>query len=313
MDHSCSCLGILRCNPTFTSFCHLSASRRWRHNRRTKKQVGSDTRSNTSHWGDWHYCDIHNNCQKNWTKGPGCRFCCFVEWFTIIVCPVVDIWCQLHCLVRWAPDIYSDRQEMRNSPCGAWDVLPVLAQDSGVKMPPKLIQVWDQFGGQLPSDLCKADSDCWILRRDVLLSSWVVWNHLGILEVRREKFRHGEQPEPGALPSHSPSFADANRGIQSEVYQQDLIFCFEFRIPMVLQLRWAGNLEIMFWKAPGKVFQLLTPGDDWSKWQTHLPGECVQGAATIRDKVQLTIDGRSFSRNLEEDREQINSPTAIFV
>ena len=40
-----------------------------------------------------------------------------------------------------APDIYSGRQEMRNSPCGAWDVSPVLAQDSGVKMPPKLIQV----------------------------------------------------------------------------------------------------------------------------------------------------------------------------
>ena len=29
---------------------------------------------------------------------------------------------------------------------------------------------------------------------------------MGILEVRREKFRHGEQPEAGALPSHSPSF-----------------------------------------------------------------------------------------------------------
>ena len=64
----------------------------------------------------------------------------------------------------------------------------------------------DQFGGQLPSNLCKAESDCWIWRRDVLLSSWVDWNHLGILEVRREKFRHGEQPEAGALPSHSPSF-----------------------------------------------------------------------------------------------------------
>ena len=39
MDQSCFCLGILRCNPTFTSFYHLSTSRRWRHNRRTKTKV----------------------------------------------------------------------------------------------------------------------------------------------------------------------------------------------------------------------------------------------------------------------------------
>ena len=32
-------LNILWCNPIFTSFYHLSASRRWRHNRRTKTKV----------------------------------------------------------------------------------------------------------------------------------------------------------------------------------------------------------------------------------------------------------------------------------
>ena len=57
-------LRILWCNPTLTPLCHLSASRRWRHTRRTKKQVDSDTRSNTSHWGDWHYCDIHKNVRR---------------------------------------------------------------------------------------------------------------------------------------------------------------------------------------------------------------------------------------------------------
>ena len=72
MDQSCCCcLGRPRCNPTLTSFYHLSASRRWRHHRQAKTRfrnlIHSDLMrfSNTSHWGDWHY----SVCQRNRTKG----------------------------------------------------------------------------------------------------------------------------------------------------------------------------------------------------------------------------------------------------
>ena len=127
-------------------------------------------------------------------------------------------------------------------------------------MAPKLIQVRDQFGGQLPSDFE-------MRRVPFFIFSWVVWNHLGpgILEVRGNKFRHGEQPEPGALPSHSPSFADANRGIQSESLsaRSDFLFWISNSNGPPIKMGWKPGNHVL--KGSGRLFSYshpLAPVDD---------------------------------------------------